>query len=327
MHVRTRLLLGLAGLTVIACGGRAGDVNTTDAGAESGNLLDGSTQFDARQDAPNLFPETGTEAATACNPQNCAQGCCAGDTCVTNITPQQCGSSGQACVQCQPDESCKGVCFKPVQNCGPSNCQGCCLGSGDCATGNMDVACGSGGQQCGRCVPSEGTGQCNPNQSGMGGTCSAQQCGPQTCPSGCCQNGKCLNGTTEAACGQLGATCQVCGTGTYCGQGMCMSGTPCTPQNCPNGCCTTGVNGPMCAPGTADTLCGTDGQQCTSCQNANQTCINGTCGVPCSPSTCHGCCDGNICAEGDQDFLCGTGGTTCTNCQPQGQTCKAGACQ
>ncbi|MGH7295851.1 MAG: hypothetical protein ACRELB_12990 [Polyangiaceae bacterium] len=282
---------------------------------------------DTATDTPSFVQDAGSDAPAGCNPQTCPLGCCAGDACVTAITPDQCGSSGEACVKCQANENCKGVCFHPQANCGPANCHGCCLGDNDCAAGNAAAACGNGGQQCTSCVPSKGTGQCIPEEAGVGGTCTDQQCGPDTCPSGCCQNGVCVSGLTEPACGQNGVACQTCGSGTFCIGGECKPGTACTPQNCPNGCCGVGTDGGICFAGTDDTICGTGGASCTDCQNANQVCVAGVCGIPCSPSTCHGCCDGNICAEGDQSFLCGTGGAACNNCEPQGQTCMAGACK
>lgn len=318
-HVRWASLAAraLAVVYLAACGGtRVVDAAT--------GVNDSSV--DADEDSPSLFPDSGTDApATACTPQSCPQGCCDGDTCVTNITPDQCGSSGQACAKCQANEACKGVCYRPQSNCGPSNCKGCCLGNNDCAAGNFGVACGAGGQQCARCVPSEGTGQCVPAEGGAGGTCTDQQCGPATCP-GCCSNGACVSGLTESACGQLGVQCQTCGSGTFCYAFECRPGTPCTPQNC-NGCCGTSPEGGVCFAGTDDKICGSGGLPCTDCQNANEVCVSGVCGAPCSPSTCHGCCYGNVCAEGDQDFLCGKGGNVCQNCEPQGHTCQASACR
>ena len=324
MDVARRSLLSPLALLLLGCGGSTA-TNVADGGPNSdGSLADAAHADSAPSDAPNLFPDSG-DGGGPCSAQNCS-GCCDGDTCVTTISADQCGSEGMACVKCQPGDNCKGVCFHPQANCSSSNCQGCCLGTNDCATGTADVACGTGGQQCVHCIPSQGTGQCLPAEGGSGGTCTNQQCGPQSCPSGCCSNGTCLSGQTEAACGQNGAACQTCGSGTFCYAGMgCMPGTPCTSQNC-NGCCTVDADGGVCLPGTDDTICGAGGVACADCQNAHEVCVVGVCGIPCSPSTCNGCCDGNVCAVGNQNFVCGTGGAACQNCETQGQTCSAGAC-
>lgn len=326
-------------LALMACG-RSGllDYEYGDAGLPG---VDGSSTDSqvndgtAADDSPSLFPEVGPGSDTGepCNAMTC-NGCCDGDTCVVNISADQCGAGGAACVQCQPGENCKGVCFHPQSNCGPSNCQGCCLGDNFCASGTSGVGCGTGGQQCLRCLPSEGTGQCVRLEAGPGGTCigGSPTCGPENCgyggSEGCCLNGTCVSGVTEAACGHGGASCQACPSGTFCNAGGgCRPGTPCTPQSCPNGCCGVDLDGGVCYPGTADDTCGSGGVACTDCQNAHEVCVGGVCGIPCSPSTCNGCCDGNVCAVGNQNFVCGTGGAACQNCETQGQVCVAGACR
>jgi hypothetical protein len=316
-------------LAVVSCGRTDLNDTTTADGGATGELdasLPSDSAVDAAPDTPSFFPDSPAEAASGtCNAQTCPVGCCDGDTCVKNISPDQCGASGQACVQCAPGDTCKGVCFHPQVNCGPSNCPGCCIGPNYCASGIADVQCGTGGAQCVRCVPTEGTGQCLPNNAGPGGVCTGHECDSRTC-SGCCLNGTCIDGSSESACGTGGATCQMCGPGEFCHVDGCRPGTPCTPQNCA-GCCSVEDDGGICLPGTADIDCGKGGFWCTSCDTAHQACVNGSCTIPCSPATCHGCCDGNICAEGDQNFLCGTGGAACANCEPQGQSCKAGTCQ
>ena len=309
---------------LLGCGGVAASPN--DSGAD---VLDASVESDAHvtddaNDSHSPFPDAGTPEA-GCNATTCPVGCCDGNACVTNITPDQCGASGQACVKCPAGDQCKGGCFHAQINCGPSNCPGCCLGDNLCATGTADVACGHGGAGCLRCVPSNGM-QCLPVQGGAGGTCSAPDCNSTTCPGGCCLNGQCMDGAAQTSCGPVGGTCQVCNANQYCYQGQCLDGTPCTPQNCA-GCCTTEADGGVCLLGTDDNECGSGGYDCQDCQIFHQACVSGVCSAPCSPATCHGCCDGNICAEGDQNFLCGVGGVACTNCEVQGQTCNAGACQ
>ncbi len=306
----------------MSCGGSVEPAQSSD----GGSILDGSVDHatDSGADSPSLIQETGVPEAGGCTPQNCA-GCCSGSACVTAQSVQQCGSEGQACIACAQDEICKGTCVRMQENCGPSNCAGCC-GVNTCSVGSSDVACGSGGAACSRCVPSEGTGQCVASSNGMGGTCTDQSCGPKTCPGGCCTaSGTCVSGVSPTACGQGGAACVDCGSSMICVGGMCMDGTPCTPQNCA-GCC-GGQDGNTCLGGTDDGACGTGGFVCQNCATFKQTCTMGSCGVPCSPSTCQGCCYGDICAQGDQTQYCGTGGASCVDCGMQGKQCSAMSCK
>lgn len=317
-----RLICALLSGFTLSCGGTALNTQPSDGGLDAN---DGSA-LDVAADRPNLFPESGSDVSiSSCNAHTCPTGCCDGQLCVTTISPDQCGASGQACAKCAPGDLCKGVCVHPQTNCGPSNCPGCCLGSSLCASGIADVNCGNGGQQCMRCVPTEGTGQCIAIEGGSGGVCTDQQCGPQTCLEGCCSNGVCLSGQTEMACGTGGVACQACGPGEFCHGDNCRPGTPCTNQNCA-GCCQIEDDGGACLAGSADNECGQGGATCQNCTLAQGVCASGVCSVPCSPTTCHGCCDGNICAEGDQNFLCGAGGVACTNCETNGQTCSSGSC-
>src|ERR1019366_3418330 len=156
MPAHSVLGVGVAGLLLVACGrsglldyqyGEAG-VAGDDGGSSDSQVNDGTLDSADSADAPNLFPdaEPGPDAPGPCNAATC-NGCCDGDTCVTMTSADQCGSEGMACVKCQPNENCKGGCFRPQSNCGPSNCQGCCLGDNDCASGLDDVACGTAGQQ------------------------------------------------------------------------------------------------------------------------------------------------------------------------------------
>jgi hypothetical protein len=294
---------------------------------------DGRGVGDATADVPSFLPDApaagdgpGSLDALATGCSATCNGCCQGDTCIVNITPEACGSFGQACVVCPPGSICKGTCSQPVSNCGPQNCPGCCLGPNACAQGIADVACGTGGQQCVRCAPDRAE-QCAENASGIGGTCNDRPCGPGTCPGGCCSNGNCVDGQSASACGANGAACQTCGPGEFCSESMCQPGTPCSPANCA-GCC-GGTDGNTCVAGSDDGACGLGGYVCQNCSQFGRACVNGACVVPvaCSPSTCKGCCYGNICAEGDQTFLCGTGGGTCADCTAQGQQCVTGACQ
>jgi hypothetical protein len=303
--------------------------SSSDAASPSGEDRQvGSRSPDAARAAPG--PDASFDAPplpAVCGPANC-NGCCQGDVCVTNISVQACGWGGQACFACAADEICRGSCARPQLNCGPTNCDGCCGGSNICfSPGVGNIACGSGGGPCSRCVPTEGTGQCiaNPNGKG-GGTCSTTTCGPGTC-TGCCSNGVCVDGSTASSCGGGGATCQACAAGAVCSSiGTCVPPS-CSPETCA-GCC-GGPTGDTCLTGDADNDCGRGGFVCQGCGSFRQVCVNGTCVVPvaCSPATCRGCCYGNICAEGDQSFLCGTRGTVCQSCQTSGQQCVSGSCR
>jgi hypothetical protein len=163
-------------------------------------------------------------------------------------------------------------------SCGPSNCSGCCEAASVCAKGVNGVQCGQGGQQCQRCVPSEGTGQCVP-QAGGGGLCNAStSCGPSNCQAGCCEGNLCVVGLSDAHCGNNAAPCQACPTGTQCVAaagvgGQCSAVGTCGPQSCP-GCC----SGNVCAYGNQDIACGTAGAACNDCTAGGHRCISGICG-------------------------------------------------
>ena len=335
----------LALALVIACGRSALSSDEPTGGAGSGGdghdggdaAVPTSTAGDAhdsgRPSPPGLEPDADASQGDAprgpCNANNCSGGCCSGDTCIETPSPQACGSFGQPCVACPPGDICKGGCAGPVANCGPLNCPGCCLGPNTCSTGTFDVACGTGGQQCSRCVPNESTGRCIPNGDGGGGTCStsAQGCDSVTCSNGCCSNGVCVDGESPDACGGAGAACKACASGEFCEGTVCRPGVPCGPQDCA-GCC-GGADGNTCLTGQDGNECGIGGIVCQNCAIFAQACVNGACVVPvaCSPTTCPGCCYGDVCAVGDQAFLCGAGGAVCLNCQNSNSQCVNGACR
>src|SRR5262249_48896817 len=74
-------------------------------------------------------------ADAGCGPTTCPRGCCQHDgTCFTNmgVGPGPCGTNGEQCIQC--NQTCfMGACGMLVNNCGPSNCKGCCAGTGACS--------------------------------------------------------------------------------------------------------------------------------------------------------------------------------------------------
>ena len=330
---------------IAACGSRTGLLGGDIAGAnpasgEDGSVVNGEGALtDAADQGATLLPDVSAMvdvvivlpdapipiegSAGSCNGDSCPRGCCKGGVCVENITSQECGSFGQECVSCAPGELCKGSCYRPARNCGPMSCKGCCLAPDICGSGISDIACGQGGEQCKRCVPTEGTGHCN--ATGSGGVCSVTLCDAATCPSGCCSNGVCFDGHSVAACGTAGQQCQACSSNEFCDGKSCLGGTPCTPQNCA-GCCS---GGNTCLAGNDSQWCGHGGYACQNCSLFRQACVNGACVIPvaCTATTCKGCCYGNICAEGDQDFLCGEAGAQCLDCRSQGRVCLAGSCR
>ena len=85
-----------------------------------------------------------------CDPTTCANGCCAGDVCVTSPSDTQCGIGGKACVDCtQSGDTCNGgTC---VSTCTAKTCAGCCQ-SNTCFAGFLDSRCGSGGAACADCT-------------------------------------------------------------------------------------------------------------------------------------------------------------------------------
>ena len=96
----------------------------------------------------------------------------------------------------------------------------------------------------------------------------------------------------------------------------------CTPETCPNGCCT---GDGRCVP-SRDQACGTGGAACKSC-GGGSSCSDGRCA--CSPQSClgFGCCaaDGT-CQLGFTNENCGPNGGTCTTCGA-GQVCRQQQCQ
>ena len=206
-----------------------------------------------------------------CGPDNCANGCCVGNQCVTNVTPAACGKNGQVCKACGPNETCNGGVCTPSTTCSPANCgvggtAGCCVGN-ICAAGTQKGFCGVGGEQCKACP---GTDVC------QAGVCQPAACAV-TCATGCCVGNTCVLGNQDNACGSPGgAQCVDCtqppGNPTPSCNGItrqCVA--TCGPATCPNGCCFNGA----CQPGTTNDRCGTGGIACAAC----------TGGFTCNPTT------------------------------------------
>jgi len=180
--------------------------------------------------------------------------------------------------------------------------------------GSNPGLCGKGGVTCKACGNGE---QCQSQE------CKAVACNATTCAGKCCDaKGNCVPGTTEAACGNTGATCTTCGNNQSCQAGTCKDITvKCDATSCPSGCCDKNGN---CAPGNTATACGSGGTACQTC-GTGLGCSNAKC--TCTPTSCStGCCQGDTCKAGSENSACGKNGQACTSCS--GATaCSAGSCQ
>jgi hypothetical protein len=172
---------------------------------------------------------------------------------------------------------------------------GCCLEDGGCflppahsesgtpaAAGEMP--CGSNGEACTICGPGESCigGGC---QRSLGTTCT-----PATC-AGCCpsdalnSSSQCFDGSQDAFCGSRGDQCQVCSPSTnggHCvanssgGGGHCEGAGQCDETNCA-GCC----SGAVCAEGSQDIACGSNGAPCQNCTTGTPPGLAGVDGGVC----------------------------------------------
>jgi hypothetical protein len=186
-----------------------------------------SSGDEAGQQAGGYFPDA------RCGPSNCGTGgggaCCREDGfCVTDdSTGAFCGFSGRPCFSCAPNTCAVGYdltndsmpvaefafCVRMQSSCGPSNCEGCCQGSGGmpgetatCVLRGTINMCGLGGSPCMDCPPNE---QCVPVSTG-GSFCQLNDpCSPDNC-TGCCAGDVCAAGDQDIACGYGGAACQSC---------------------------------------------------------------------------------------------------------------------
>ncbi|MBI3181478.1 MAG: hypothetical protein HYZ28_04990 [Myxococcales bacterium] len=216
---------------------------------------------------------------TACAPATCT-GCCGSGGCQAGNLTTACGSGGNACVECQPGQTCEnGQCKgTPTDGgntgdggtCGPSNCTGCCR-NGICDTSNSNLACGKGGVACVVCSGSE---VCT-----SFGTCQVPgSCNSTNCATGCCSGGLCVpyNQQTASQCGSGGSVCIGCTPGNSCVNGTCVGTQGCGPGTtnpCSTGCCSGFGANALCLLGTSNTNCGTGGAQCQTCNtSAGQSC-------------------------------------------------------
>jgi hypothetical protein len=113
--------IGGSGTGGAGLGGRPGGVGgATGVGGKTGvggmTGIGGATGFGGTTGVGGLMgvggrgtgggPGTGGGAGGACNPTTCPNGCCAGATCVTNLSPQMCGHAGAQCQACAACERC-----------------------------------------------------------------------------------------------------------------------------------------------------------------------------------------------------------------------------
>jgi hypothetical protein len=147
---------------------------------------------------------------------------------------------------------------------------------------------------------------------------------------GCCsEGGTCQPGTTTAACGLVGASCDICvdRAGMICQNRRCCipNYLPCSGDNdeCCDNVCLIVEGGMVCCP---------EGQSCSStsgwsCCEPGQRCDDEK-GCVCNEEDCkalQGCCQDGHCAPGGDDNACGVDGKACKNCLPDGR-CVGGQC-
>jgi hypothetical protein len=213
----------------------------------------------------NCFaPDGGT-----CSTFTCIDGCCQGGTCILATSEKACGTFGEVCSICAPNETCKSGCFRVQPSCGPDNCPGCCDGD-KCYPGTNFAACGAGGQACEDC---HGKAPCI--ATGTGGRCGGAPC---DCPSGCCLEGQCMTGDTDAVCGGENRYCDDCTLiGNTCAalapmEHRCLNLAGTCYASC-GGCC----YGDVCAVGDQDIACGVKGAACSNCAFMGKKCVSGAC--------------------------------------------------
>lgn len=120
-----------------------------------------------------------------------------------------------------------------------------------------------------------------------GVVCSGGRCQNETCCMGCIAGGLCRPGSTTSYCGTGGVSCSICKpstcasavcSGGYCGKDKVADGTQCMQGQgkCHGGACCRGCYAlNHCQYGTHQKLCGTKGDYCKDCGQAN--CVNGKC--------------------------------------------------
>ncbi|MDF2738997.1 MAG: hypothetical protein K0S88_363 [Actinomycetia bacterium] len=291
-----------------------------------------------------------------CSPQTCPNGCCdKNGNCQPGNTEQACGRGGQACVNCPGSAtSCQNGECQPT--CSEATCpNGCCDATGKCQPGDQTQACGLGGVPCVRCQAGQfccSTPACD--EINRRGQCA---CGIDSCPDGCCEEfTTCRPGTTNEFCGLGGLECLTCDPkdGEVCAEVEVGSGGDverlciCTPETCPNGCCSGGPGEPGSCLANRAPQCGIGGALCQLCDNSSVCNAQGQCVCSRSCPRCQTCdagtgqCQPLVCPPpADQCHAAGTcdpgtgecsnptvaNGTPCIDGNPlciNGQCCTAG---
>ena len=227
-----------AGCLALSCGGSvASHPDAGDGGADTSTMMvdatmpvDGTVLDGAAPDV-SLSHDTSTTTApdgyfpdARCSPGNCPNGCCNSEGfCVDPPTNEFCGGHGEVCFSCGAGQCEVESCSTMVNNCGPSNCGGCCVGTGMtslCISGTFSIMCGAGGTECTACAPGEA---CRAVGFDAGGYCQANSggCTPDNC-TGCCVGDVCAQGDQSVACGFGGEACNTCPNGWACGAGVCI---------------------------------------------------------------------------------------------------------
>jgi hypothetical protein len=221
-------------------------------------------------------------AAPCCTPQSCPNGCCGGITgCLPGNEFEACGTGGEICVLCVPGQVCQnGRCVE--FDCEPNCTCGAPMVRDFCQEGEPNVQCGGGFPDPCFCTASL-TDQ---------PICAGKFQNP---PSNCTSDAQCQGFAPGAVCVPAAPAGSECPTaGNFC------AAPCCTPETCPNGCCSGGI----CVPGNTAEACGTGGDQCAPCPGPCRRCENGVCqplfpnGAPCNQNSqcCSGTCSNGFCA-------------------------------
>jgi hypothetical protein len=272
-------------------------------------------------------------AGSRCQNQHCT---CVPDCDNKDCGPDGCGGSCGTCSSGQVCDEDDGECICTGQTCPNGCCTNGSGKPGSCLPGTTIQACGTGGEECETCDADDGVcvgGQCVECGDNEGDLCpctgqticdlaDSAICfqrpprNPQDDPPACF----CLVSLTgESVCaGTLQSPPVNCRSDAdcqgYAPGGACIAASPnagfcptnsnfcaapcCSPQSCPNGCC-TGITG--CRPGNEFEFCGTGGELCFSCVG-NQVCRNGQC-TNCDPDCV---CDAtrDFCVSGGPNVQC-----------------------
>jgi len=211
-----RRFVAASWVLICACGARSEIAGTPiegedDAAAADATLdvahMDAAPHADASSDAADASLDAGVDSGLCCDlgfKQSGCQQCGTGDTCWEKI----------------------GSCGHDEPKCGPSNCEGCCLGATLCADGTEVGGCGNGGQLCQTCFDSKNKlTACVKDDAGAGGTCAGgPTCTKQNCFEGCCNGDVCMVGNADTLCGFGAVVCADCAKlGGFCDAGVCQT--------------------------------------------------------------------------------------------------------